>query len=79
MPTLDQFIESLLHEQDKLISMGTIKGPNAHALALHENNNTSNPKSKHKVKGKAHSEPKKEGHSKPLDDSSGSKGGKGKK
>ena len=79
MHTWDQFIESLVHEQDKLISMGTIKGPNAHALVEHENSNTSNPKSKQKGKGKVHSESKKEDHSKPLDDSSNSKGGKGKK
>jgi hypothetical protein len=46
MSTLDQFIESLTHEQDKLIKMGIIKGPNAHALVMHESNNTSNSKSK---------------------------------
>ena len=78
MPTLDQFIESLMHEQYKVISMGT-KGPNVHALDVHENKNTSTPNSKLKGKGKVHSEPKKEGHSKPLDDTSSSKGGKGKK
>jgi hypothetical protein len=36
MPTLDQFIESLMHEKDKLIKMGIIKGPNVHALVVHE-------------------------------------------
>jgi hypothetical protein len=77
--TLDQFIESLMHEQYKLIKMGIIKGPNVHALVVHERNNTSNSKSKKKGKGKVHAEPKKEGYSKPFDDSSGSKGGKGKK
>jgi hypothetical protein len=79
IPTLDQFIESLMHEKDKLIKMGTIKGSNVHALVVHESNNTFNLKSKQKGKGKAHSEQKKEGNSKPFDDSSSSKGGKGKK
>jgi hypothetical protein len=44
--TLDQFIESLMHEKDKLIKMGTIKGSNAHAFAVHESSNRLNPKSK---------------------------------
>ena len=79
MPTLDQFIQSLAHEQDKLIKMGIIKGPNAHALDVHESSDTSNPKTKQKGKGKVHAKPKKEGYSKPFDDSSGSKGGKGKR
>jgi hypothetical protein len=68
-----------MHEKDNLIKMGIIKGSNAHALVVHESNNTCNPKTKKKGKGKAHAEPKKEGYSKPFDDSSGSKGGKGKK
>lgn len=59
--------------------MGIIKGPNAHALSLHESNNTCNPKTKKTCKGKTHVEPKKEGNSKPYDDSSSSKGGKGNK
>ena len=66
IPTLDQFIESLVHEQYKLVSMGTIKGPNEHELAMHEDNNTSNPNTKHKRKGKTHSEPKKEETPNPL-------------
>jgi hypothetical protein len=53
IPSLDQFIESLMHEKDKLIQMGVIKSPKAHALVVHERNNTSNPKSKQKGKGKA--------------------------
>jgi len=68
-----------MDEKDKLIKMGTIKGSNAHALVVHESSNTPNLKTKKKGKGKAHAEPKKEGHSKPFDDSSSSKGGKGKK
>ena len=35
MPTLDAFIESLVHEQDKLIKMGTLKSSKAHALVVH--------------------------------------------
>ena len=65
MPTLDQFIESLTHEQDKLIKMGIIKGPNAHALVVHESSSTSNSKSKQKGKGKAHAEPKRKGAPNP--------------
>jgi hypothetical protein len=79
MSTLDQFIESLMIEQDNLIKMGIIKGPNAHALAMHESNNTSHSKSKQKGRGKMYAEPKKEGYSKPFDDSLSSKGGKEKK
>jgi hypothetical protein len=79
MPTMDHFIESLMHEKDKLIKMGIIKGPNVHALAVHERNNTSSSNSKKKGKGKVHADPKKEGYSTPFDDSSGSKGSKGKK
>jgi hypothetical protein len=59
--------------------MGIIKGPNAHALVLHERNNTCNPKTNQKVNGKAHSKHKKEDNPKPFNDSSDSKGRKGKK
>jgi hypothetical protein len=45
MPTLDVFIESLMHEQDKLIKMGSIKSSKVHALVVHESNK-SNLKSK---------------------------------
>jgi hypothetical protein len=79
MLTLDQFIESITHEQDNIIKMGIIKGPNANALVVHEISSTSNSNSKQESKEKAHADPKKEGYSKPFDDSSGSKGGKGKK
>jgi hypothetical protein len=79
MPTLDWFIEFLMHEQDKLLKMGIIKGFDAHELYMHERSNKFNPKSKNKGKGKAHSEHKKEDNSKPFDDSNRSKGGKGKK
>jgi hypothetical protein len=70
MSTLDHFIESLMHEQDKLIKMGIIKGPNVHALVVHEIKKTSNSKYKKKGKGKLHVEPNKEGRSKPFDVSS---------
>jgi hypothetical protein len=36
MPSLEDFIESLTQEQTKLINMGTIKGPRAHALTVHD-------------------------------------------
>jgi hypothetical protein len=50
IPSLDIFIESLMHEQDKLIKMGAIKSSKVHALVVHERNK-SNPKSKQKGKG----------------------------
>ena len=34
MPSLEDFIESLTQEQTKLMNMGTIKGPRAHALTV---------------------------------------------
>lgn len=73
MLTLDHFIESLTHEKDNIIKMGIIKGPNAHALAMHERSNTYISKSKKKIKGKVHVKPKKEGKFKLFDNSSGSK------
>ena len=36
MPSLKEFMESLIFEQDKLIGMGKIKPPKAHALAVHD-------------------------------------------
>jgi hypothetical protein len=38
MPSLEDFIESLTQEKTKLINMGTIKGPRAHALTMHDGN-----------------------------------------
>jgi hypothetical protein len=76
MPSLSKFIEALTQEQDKLIHMGIIKGPKAHALVVHDGRNYQNLKSKPKGKGKAYAELNKEGYSKPFNDSSGSKGGK---
>jgi len=79
MPTLDAFIESLSQEQDKLINMGKIKGSKAHALAVHDGSHNPKQRFKSKDKGKAHANPKKEGNTKPFNDSSRSKGEKGKK
>jgi hypothetical protein len=79
MPSLDTFIEALIQEQDKLIKMGVIKNSKAHALVVHDGNSSQNQKSKVKGKTKSHAESKKEGYSKPFNDSSGSKSGKGKK
>ena len=56
--------------------MGIIKGPKAHALAMHDGRNSKNTKSIHKGKGKVHLNPKKEGYYKRFNDSSESKGGK---
>jgi hypothetical protein len=36
IPSLEDFIESLTQDQTKLINMGTIKGPRAHALTVHD-------------------------------------------
>ena len=49
MPSLEDFIESLTQEQTKLINMGTIKGPRAHALTMHDGNHKcKNSKDKYK-------------------------------
>jgi hypothetical protein len=60
MSTLAQFIESLTQEQIKLIQMGLMKDPKAHALIMHDGKGSS------KQNGK-------EGYSKPFNDSSGFK------
>jgi hypothetical protein len=60
MPTLAQFIESLTQEKTKLIHMGLMKDPKAHALTMHD--------------GKwSFKQNRKEGYSKSFNDSSGSK------
>jgi hypothetical protein len=38
MPSLEEFVESLTQEQTKLINMGKIKGPKAHALTMQDGN-----------------------------------------
>jgi hypothetical protein len=60
MPTLAQFIESLTQEQTKIIKMGLMKDPKAHALTMHDGKGSS------KQNGN-------EGYSKPFNDSSGSR------
>jgi hypothetical protein len=60
MPTLAQFIESLTQEKTKLIQMGLMKDPKAHALTMHDGKGSSK-------------QNRKEGYSKPFNDSSGSK------
>jgi hypothetical protein len=78
MPSLEDFIESLTQEKTKLINMGKIKGPKAHALTMQYISHQYH-KSKDKDKRKSHAHPKKEGYSKPFTDASEYKGGKGRK
>ena len=78
MPSLEDFIKSLTREKTKLINMGTIKGPRAHALTVHDGSHKYQ-KYKNKDKKKAHAHTKKEGYTKPFTDASRSKGEKGRK
>ena len=48
MPTMAQFIESLTKEKTKLIQMGLMKYPKAHALTMHDGKGSFNLKSKQK-------------------------------
>ena len=73
MPSLEDFIESLTQEKTKLINMGTIKGPRAHALTVHDGSHKYK-KYKYKYKWKSHAHMKKEGYTKPFIDAFGSKG-----
>jgi hypothetical protein len=57
--------------------MGKIKGPKAHALRVQDGSVHKYKKYKNKEKKKVYANPKKEGYSKPFNDASGSKGGKG--
>jgi hypothetical protein len=59
--------------------MGKMKGPKVHALTMKYVSSHQYKKSKYKDKRKSHENPKKEGYSKPFNDASGSKGGKGRK
>jgi hypothetical protein len=65
MSTLDQFIESLMHEKDNLIKMGIIKGSNAHALVVHERSKHMQSKDQAKRKGKAHASQRRKGTPNP--------------
>jgi hypothetical protein len=78
IPSLEEFIESLPQEKTKLINMGKIKGPKAHALIVQDFSHKYQ-KSKYKDKRKAHAHLKKEGYTKPFTDASRSKGEKGRK
>jgi hypothetical protein len=73
MPMMAQFIESLTQKKTKLIHMGLMKYPKAHALTMHDGKGSSNHKSKKKRKKLLHPDSKKEGHSKTFKDSSSSK------
>jgi len=80
MPSLKEFMESLIFEQDKLIGMGKIKPTKVHTLAMHDGSHNKNHKSdsnqknqQQKDKGKAHFHPKKEGYTMPFNDSSRSR------
>jgi hypothetical protein len=79
MPSLEDFIESLTQEKRKLINIGKIKGPKAHALTVKYGSSHQYHKYKDKEKRKEHANPKKEEYSKPFHDASESKGGKGRK
>jgi hypothetical protein len=59
--------------------MGKIKGPKVHALTLQDESGHQYQKYRDKDKRKSHENPKKEGYSKPFNDASRSKGGKGRK
>jgi hypothetical protein len=78
MPSLEDFIESLTQEKTKLINMGTIKGPRAHALTVQDGSQKYQ-KSKDKYKWKAHACLKKEGYTKPFTNASRTKGENGRK
>jgi hypothetical protein len=76
MHSLEEFIESLTQEKNKLMNMGKIKGPKAHAPTMPYGSHQYH-KSKYKYKRKSLANPKKEGYSKPFYNASGSKDGKG--
>jgi hypothetical protein len=78
MPSLKEFIEAPTQEQTKLIKMGTIKYPRAHALTMHDGSQKYQ-KYKDKYKQKSHAHSKKEGYTKPFTDAFESKGEKGRK
>jgi hypothetical protein len=79
IPSLEDLIKSLTQEKNKLINMGKIKGTKAHELTVKDGSRHQYQKYKYKDKMKAHANPNKEGYSKPFNDASGSKGGKGRK
>jgi len=58
IPTLNAFIESLIHKKEKLTKMGTLKNSKENALLVHESCKT-NSKYKNKSKGKKDLNPRK--------------------
>ena len=67
-----------MHEQDKLIKMGTLKNSKAHALTVHAKGKV-NSKDHQKGKGKKDPDPRKGGNPKPPDGSSAQRKGKERK
>jgi hypothetical protein len=70
MPSLETFNEALIKEKDKLIKMGVIKNSKLHLLVAHDNNSSQHQKSKRIGNEKVNAKHKKEGYSKPFNDSS---------
>jgi ribosomal protein L19E len=52
MPSLEDFMESLTQEQNKLINMGKIKGKKVHTITMQYGIGNQYNKSKYKTKGK---------------------------
>jgi hypothetical protein len=75
IPSLDDFMESLIHEKIKLIQIGELNNSNPHVLTTQG----SSKKNKHKNKGKKDQENKKEGKQKSTYESLSFKESKGKK
>ena len=59
VPSLEEFIESMTQEQNKLINMGKIKVPKAHALTMQDGRNHQYQKYKDKDNQKSHAHMKK--------------------
>jgi hypothetical protein len=75
MQSLDDFMESLIHEQTKIIQIEALKNSQPHALTTQG----SSKKNKQKNKGKKDQENKKEGKKNSIDENSSSKASKGNK
>jgi hypothetical protein len=58
IPTLDQFIVFLTHEQEKIIKMGLIRDPKAHALTMHDGKGSSKQNKKRRNKMRRRDIPK---------------------
>jgi hypothetical protein len=69
IPSLDDFMESVIHEQTNIIQIGALKNSKPHALTAQGISK----KNKQKNKGKKDYENKKEGKKKSIDESSSSK------